>query len=114
MTGTTALDDLTVPSASPPKPVFALSIGVVGHRLDRLPKKDDARYLQIETEVERVLKEIRLKARDVCDVYADFFADELQSSLMLRLVTALAEGTDTIAAEAGCSIGYRLEGDIAV
>ena len=42
-------------------------------------------------------------------VYADFFADESQSSLMLRLVTALAEGTDTIAAEAGCSIGYRLE-----
>jgi hypothetical protein len=41
---------------APPKPPFALSIGVVGHRPKRLPKKEDDRYDHIEAEVARVLK----------------------------------------------------------
>ncbi len=86
-------------SNHPPKPVFALSVGVVGHRPDRLPKDKDA-YDRIEAEVSRVLKEISREARVVCDRYAEFFTSGSQSRLDLSLVTALAEGADTIAAKA--------------
>jgi hypothetical protein len=93
----------------PPKAPFALSIGVVGHRPDRLPEKGGPAYRRIEAEVARVLQEIKRKARDVCDLFPEFFAGESQSSLVLRLVTALAEGADTMAAEAGLLKCYRLE-----
>jgi hypothetical protein len=92
----------------PPKPRFTLSIGVVGHRPDRLPGKGDVEYAKIVAEVARVLWELKLKARDACDTYPEFFAVESQSQLTLRLVTALAEGADTIAAKAVLH-GYRLE-----
>jgi Protein of unknown function (DUF4231) len=94
---------------NPPRPPFVLSIGVVGHKPDRLPEKGSAAHRKLEVEVARVLTEIKLKAREVCDLYPDFFAVESQSSLRPRLLTALAEGADSIAAEAGFLNGYRLE-----
>jgi hypothetical protein len=93
---------------NPPKPPFALSIGVVGHKPDRLPQ-DTATYDHIEAEVARVLREISREARVVCDRYHEFFARESQAALTLSLVTALAEGADTIAATAGLASGYAVE-----
>src|SRR3954451_1029368 len=93
---------------NPPKPPFALSVGVVGHKPDRLPK-DAAKYGHIEAEVLRVLKEIRREARFACDSYSEFFARQSQSSLLLSLVTALAEGADTMAAEAAVASGYAID-----
>ena len=83
----------------PPKPVFALSVGVIGHRPDKLPKDKDT-YDRIKAEVARVLKEVSREARVVCDRYSEFFTCGSQSRLDLSLVTALAEGADTIAAKA--------------
>jgi hypothetical protein len=96
------------PYKNPPKPPFALSVGVIGHKPDRLPK-DTATYGIVEAAVLHVLSEIRREARLVCDSYPEFFADESQSSLRLSLVTALAEGADTIAAKAALPGGYAVD-----
>jgi hypothetical protein len=100
---------MTTDSNHPPKPHFALAIGIVGHKPDRLPEKSNEKYDKVETEVLHVLKEIKREARIVCDRYYAFFADESQSSLILSLVTALADGADTIAARAARSCGYAMD-----
>jgi hypothetical protein len=82
-----------------PKPPFALAIGIVGHRPRRLPPVGTAEYNRLTSEVARVLKEIKREARVVCDRYYEFFSKDSQKRLELALVTALAEGADTIVTE---------------
>jgi hypothetical protein len=98
----------TATRPAPPKPAFALSIGVVGHRPDRLPQ-DPETYGKVEAEVLRVLTQIDRQARVACELYRAFFTPEQQSPLALSLVTALAEGADTIAARAADTCGYRID-----
>jgi hypothetical protein len=93
---------------APPKPPFSLTIGIVGHRPDRLPSDKDL-YDKVEQQVADVLSQIRHQARAVCDEFSDYFAVESQASLELSLVTALAEGGDTIAAKAAIEQGYVID-----
>ena len=69
---------------SPPKPPFSLTIGIVGHRPDRLPQ-DKELFDKVEQRVAHVLAQIRHQSRDVCDEYSEYFAVELQASLELSL-----------------------------
>jgi hypothetical protein len=93
---------------NPPKPPFALSVGVVGHRPDRLPEKNSVHYTNLVAEVTRVLAEISREAGVISSRYRDFFEAKSQPTT-LSLVTALAEGADTIAAKAARSCGYVID-----
>lgn len=87
----------------PPKPRLALSIGITGHRLNRLPASAIPR---IAAEVADVLRQIqatitRMHARDGGVWSAD--------APRLSVVSSLAEGADRIVAEAGLAAGFELE-----
>ena len=77
----------------PPKPRLALTIGVIGHRPNRLPQAQEAR---LKSEIAKVLDEIAAGADAAHKTYAAFFSSLPPS---FSLVTGLAEGADTLAAE---------------
>jgi hypothetical protein len=91
-----------VPAANPPKPSFALKVGVVGHRPNRLP-------LEARPTVERLIADaltvLRAAAAEVQPRHAAF----LDGTVALTLVSALAEGADRMAAKAARAAGYALE-----
>ena len=87
----------------PPSPRLALSIGVVGHRPNRLAEAD---YDEINTEVERVIGLITHEVGVVYRRYQIFFSD---SAPQICLVSALAEGADRIVAKAALSKGFVLD-----
>jgi hypothetical protein len=86
-----------------PKPLFALSVGVIGHRPNRLP---DAARERVTAEVAQVLEMIAREVRSAFARHADVFAPEPPS---LSLISALAEGADRIAAEAALATGFMLD-----
>ena len=85
----------------PPKPRVALSIGVIGHRPDRLPESG-AKH--VADEIERVLDLIVAKvvANHKEGRSREIFSDAAPS---LRIVSALAEGADRMVARAGLERG---------
>src|SRR5882762_9970382 len=88
--------------AHPPKPPLALSIGVVGHRPNRLPL---ASLEKVVAEVSKVLDALMVEATAARRRYADVFtSDKPQFSV----VTALAEGADRIVAEAALTKDFVL------
>ena len=89
----------------PPKPRRAFRVGVVGHRLDRLPQ--DAEQLKILSQtLHMILGEVRtaLAATDR-ESFASFYTNEAP---ILRAVSPLAEGSDRLFADAALSLGYEL------
>lgn len=104
----------------PPKPRFALAIGIVGHRLKHWDdaKGTDGRPLRTEHlqkiagDVHLALKAIKSAAiqayRDHESLFDDT-ADAKQRAPELTLVSALADGADTIAAKAALGLGYALD-----
>jgi hypothetical protein len=88
--------------AHPPKPPLALSIGVVGHRPNRLP---DASRERVVAEVSRVLDALAGEAKAAQKHYAHVFSPDTPQ---FSLVTALAEGADRIVAEAALTRGFAL------
>jgi len=89
----------------PPIPRLALSIGVIGHRPDRLPESGRA---DVTREIERVLDLIRAKTVDNHNEgrLQGIFNDAAPS---LTIVSALAEGADRMVAHAGLARGMRLD-----
>ena len=87
----------------PPKPPLALSIGVIGHRPNRLP--DSARE-KVTAEVSKVLDVILREMRSAFQRHADILTPD---SPLLSLISALAEGADRTAAEAALSTGFMLD-----
>jgi hypothetical protein len=87
----------------PPKPLLALSVGVIGHRPNRLP---DATREKVTVEVLKVLDTVARETRLAFQRHADVFAPERP---LLSLVSALAEGADRIAGEAALSTGFMLD-----
>src|SRR3954468_4556973 len=97
--------DTATISKHPPKPRFALSIGVVGHRPNRLPKEHEKRA-KVQADVERVLDEFAEAAKRAHSDHRHLFASGAET---LTLVTELAEGADTIAAKAALARGFKLD-----
>src|SRR5215467_2324757 len=87
----------------PPKPVLAVSVGVVGHRPNRLP---DAAREKVKAEVSKVLNLVAREMRSAFQRHADVLALEPPS---LSLISALAEGTDRMAAETALATVFMLE-----
>ncbi|HEY5048550.1 MAG TPA: hypothetical protein VII49_11085 [Rhizomicrobium sp.] len=87
----------------PPKPRFALTIGVTGHRPNRLQQSARAR---VEQSVRDVLAAIWKDASEAHARTCGFFSE---SAPVFTLVTALAEGADIMAARAALAAGYRLD-----
>ncbi|MBL8524234.1 MAG: hypothetical protein JNN20_11135 [Betaproteobacteria bacterium] len=85
------------------KPVLCFAVGVTGHRLERMPGAD---LDKIRITVADLLSRVRLAADDVGGKHAAHFASNKPH---LRLVTALADGADTIAAEVALAAGWRLD-----
>ena len=93
-------------SIHPPKPRFALAIGVIGHRPDRLPDPSSYAGRKIVTDVGRVLDEVAREAVSAHGKHKALFASDPS---LLSLVSTLAEGTDHIVAEAALSRGFVLD-----
>ena len=87
-------------SAHPPKPPFCLTIGVVGHRPDRLPLEGRPRVI---AQVNATFALLAKTARGVCERYGQFFTE---GSPALRVISALAEGADRIGARGGLENGF--------
>lgn len=85
-----------------PRPRAAISVGVVGHRPNRLPSDPTG---SLSLAVSRALGLIKAAVDSARARHADVFAHDPP---ILDLVTALAEGSDRIGAEAGVEQGYRL------
>ena len=89
-------------SNAPPKPSFALSIGIIGHRPNRLPASGRA---AVERQIDEVLGLLRKAAETTRDRYATFFAD---APVTLTMISALADGADRMAARAALRDGFAL------
>jgi hypothetical protein len=107
-------------SDHPPKPRFALAIGIVGHRLKHWDdaKGTDGRSLRTEhlqkiaADVHLAFKAIKSAAIQAYHDHESLFddtADAKQHAPELTLVSALADGADTIAAKAALGLGYALD-----
>ncbi len=92
-----------MPRQHPPKPRFALSVGIIGHRPNRVAADS---WEKITAQMGFALEAIRDAATDAFRRHGDFFSDEAP---VLSVVTSLAEGSDRIGATAGLSRGLRLE-----
>ncbi len=92
--------DGQLPSQHPPRPRLALRVAAAGHRPDHLPDPGGVRDA-----LESVLTAVRKAARDAHGASPE----SNQEPPLLRLVTALAEGTDRIAATVALDLGYELQ-----
>lgn len=102
------------PLKNPPKPPFALTVGIVGHRLKQWHTKDAAGQprLDVETldkvtgDIHVALEAIKTAATQAYRKHQSLFA---RHDPELTLVSALADGADTFAAKAGLALGYKLD-----
>jgi len=91
-----------MPQEHPPKPRFALSVGIIGHRPNRLPSEALAK---ITAQMELALRTIGDAAGAARQEYADCFSPE---SVQLTVVSSLAEGADRIGAREALKLGFDL------
>ncbi len=87
----------------PPLPRFVLSVGVTGHRADRLTK---ALQASARRRVEEALDMITSLASEIRVEGERWYAPDPNE---LRLISALAEGADTICAEVALGRNYLLD-----
>jgi hypothetical protein len=85
------------------KPHLWLAVGITGHRMDRLCAVD---LPALEAAIAALLALVQTSASAVAARHAIDFATPRAN---LRLVSALAEGADTITAEAALKAGWRLD-----
>lgn len=89
-------------SNAPPKPSLALSIGIIGHRPNRLPEDGRA---DVERRIDEVLALLRKAADTTRERYATFFGD---APVILTMISALADGADRMAARAALRNDFAL------
>ncbi len=87
----------------PPRPHFVLTVGVTGHRMDRLTP---VRAIAARVRVDRALAHIADVARTLAAEGKDWFAPAPPE---LRLISALAEGADRLCADSALEQGYHLD-----
>ena len=85
------------------KPDLCLAVGITGHRQKRLQNTDMAAMREAIT---ALLLRVRQSAQDVATHHPTHFATTVPK---MRLVSALADGADTVTAEAALSSGWRLD-----
>jgi hypothetical protein len=120
-TGKPPMAEATDWADHPPKPRFALAIGIVGHRLrhwDDAKKGTDGRPWRTE-QLQKIAGDIQLALKAVksaaIQAYRDHESlfddtpDAKQRAPELTLVSTLADGADTIAAKAALDLGYALD-----
>jgi hypothetical protein len=83
-----------------PLPAVTIRVGVVGHRPNRL---GDQVLQPLQAQLAHLLQEIKHIAESLPVLHAS----QLPPNLLL--MSSLAEGTDSMAAEAALNLGYRLE-----
>jgi len=86
----------------PPKPAIAIRVGVTGHRLSRL---EPAHVGRINAEIDAILDAI---AAGVAAAHQKYAREYASSAPLLYLVSALADGADTLAAQRALERGWRL------
>ncbi len=86
----------------PPKPAIAIRVGVTGHRLSRL---DPAHMGRINAEIDAILDAI---ADGVAAAHQKYAREYANDAPLLYLVSALADGADTLAAQRALDRGWRL------
>jgi hypothetical protein len=91
-----------VTDAHPPRPGFALAVGVIGHRPNRLPESAEN---WLNTQIGGILATIREAGLNAARHHAHFFSTE---PACLHVVSALAEGSDRIGARLGLHHDFRL------
>lgn len=91
------------PLAHPPRPGFVLNVGVTGHRADRLTR---ALQASARRRVEEALDMIAALAAEIRVEGERWYSAE---PAQLRLISALAEGADTVCAEVALSRNYHLD-----
>jgi len=90
-----------MPHETPPRPRCAFRVAAIGHRWDRLAIRDEG---IVRNQFRSILGEI---AAIVDEVAAAPEAGFAPSQVPLTLFSALAEGTDRLAAEAVLQTGDR-------
>lgn len=81
-------------TAHPPKPRLALTVGVIGHRPNRLPK-DQSRLAALRVQIDQVLDMISMATCRALIAHHETFAPEPP---LLSVLSGLAEGADRMAA----------------
>lgn len=89
-------------SCAPPRPPFALNLGVTGHRCEQL----GANVAAVGDRVEEVVQAITAAAVELYGANAGWFAD---CPPAFTIVSPLADGADQIAAEAALGRGFALQ-----
>ena len=92
-----------VAAPSPPRPRFTLSVGVTGHRADRITPP---RAIAVAQKLDTVLQQVREAALAMHAQGEKWFLPDVPD---LRLVSALAEGADRLCAEAALKAEFALD-----
>lgn len=89
---------MTQGSAHPPKARLVLRVGITGHRPNKLGERGTARYKAVADAVRDALLAIKTSLHEIAGTEAlkEVYAD---AEPLLRIISALAEGADRMAAE---------------
>lgn len=96
-------DDLRPSRAGPPAIPFVLSVGITGHRAGAL---DEAVAAALPSRISDVLKAIGARAGGLLKRDAKSFSNAAPT---LRFISAIADGSDQIAADSALSFGWELQ-----
>jgi hypothetical protein len=88
-------------SAGPPRPRLTLRVGITGHRAEQLDDMAETAAMDIA----RALAVLRGAVLRLAEAEKELFADEPP---LLRCLSALASGSDQLAARAALELDYRL------
>jgi len=88
------------------KPAFCLAVGITGHRQARMAGMANVPIPALRASLRTLLATIHQSVATVAVEYAAHFAAVPPT---LRLVSALADGADTLAAEEALAAGWRLD-----
>jgi hypothetical protein len=94
----------------PPRPRLALAVGIIGHRLNRLPS-ERTKLATIANEVATALAAIGREAAAAHSVYAEYFSDQRP---VIAVISALAEGADRLGAHAAIALKQAFANDAGV
>ena len=112
-------DNVASDKRRPPKPPLAFRVGITGHRPepDNLSAAERKRPIPdipvIQNTIREVLEVIRLAIKGVAETRGDLFEIEpgtfpQTGGAIIRVVSALASGSDQWAAEVAFKLGYEL------
>ncbi|MFN3591823.1 MAG: hypothetical protein ACK4TG_06520, partial [Thermaurantiacus sp.] len=90
-------------TSGPPRPRFVFTLGVTGHRQERIPEAD---WEEIRNRVCGAVEAIQAIVQALAREGAEFFAAAPPD---LRVLSALSDGADSLVAEAAINRGFALD-----